>query len=86
MKLFSASKNIGLYSLGIKAVNIPPAQQLLLNSPKELSAAHMECRSVSLQSGPSISIDGLTFSQAVKAQFSETNPMRLKVHKLRYWA
>lgn len=56
------SKNIGLYSLGTKSVKVPRAQQLLLNSPKELSEAHIEHRWVSLRSGPSISIDGLTFS------------------------
>lgn len=59
----------------------PPAQQLLSNSPKELSAAHGEHRSVSLQSGPSISVDGLTLSQAVKAQFTEMYPMRLNIRK-----
>lgn len=64
----------------------PPAEQLLPKSPKELSAAHSEHRSVSLQSGPSISIDGLTLSQAIKAQFTEMYPMRLKIHKLRYGA
>lgn len=64
----------------------PQAQQLLPNCPKELSAAHCEHRSVSLQSGPSISIDGLTLSQAVKAQFTEMYRMRLKIHKLRYGA
>lgn len=77
-------KNIGLYSLSINSVCVPPSQQLLLNGPKEFSAAHIEHRSVFIQSGPSISINGLTFSKAIKAKFIVMNPMKIKIHMLRY--
>lgn len=47
-------------------------------APKSQCTTKIEHSSVSTPSGSSIKVDGLTFSGAVKAQFMEMHPVRLK--------